>query len=108
MRSQHGLLAGAAIGLGGLVATILLHGWWQPAAAAVSILGGSLLLFSFLALGIAADRSRPDRSDWAQGRRRMPPERRRRQAARSARTSKSTTTATVADVKTAAAASPNA
>jgi hypothetical protein len=105
MRLHHGLLAGAAIGLGGLVATILLHGWWEPAAAAVSILGGTLFLFSFMALGIAAERPR---SDWAQGRRRTPPERRRRQPARSARTSRSTTTATVADVKTAAAASPNA
>jgi hypothetical protein len=108
MRSYHAFLGGAAIGLGGLAATMLVHGYWQPVAAAVAVLGGMLFGLSFLVLGVAADRPRPDRQEWAQGRRRAPSPRRRRQAARSASTSRSATTATVADVKKAAAASPNA
>jgi hypothetical protein len=59
MRIYHSLLAGAAGTLGGFAATLIVHGGWQPVAAAVSIFGGILFLLSFIALGWRPTRRGP-------------------------------------------------
>ena len=106
--TRTGLLAGAAVTLAGFAAALILNGGWQPVAAAVSILGGSMFLLSFVALGAAADRPRSDRPDWAQGGRLTAPSPRRRHAALSASASRSASSATLVDAKMAPAASPSA
>jgi hypothetical protein len=106
MASYHRLLAGGAIMLGGLGATMIVHGGWQPAAAAVTILGGTVFLLSFISLAVATDRPRSDRPEWAQARR-TPPPRRPRHATPSPRTSRSARTPTLVDAKTAPAVAPS-
>jgi hypothetical protein len=108
MRTYHGFLTGAAIAIGGLVATMVVHGGWRPVAAAVAVLGVMVVVPCFLALAVASDRPRPERPDWAQGGRRAAPPRQRRQAVLSASTSKSARSTTVVDAKMTPAARPSA
>jgi MFS family permease len=108
MRSYHGFLTGAAITIGGLVATMVLHGGWRAVAGAVAILGVMVVVPCFLALAVASDRPRPERPDWAQGGRRTALPRQRRQADLSASASKSARSTTVVDANMTPAARPSA
>jgi hypothetical protein len=64
-RTYHTFLGGAAVGLGGLAAVIVVHGGWQAVAAAVAIFGGLVYLLSLTCLAAASERPRATRPEWA-------------------------------------------
>lgn len=64
-RTYHTFLGGAAVGLGGLAAVMIVHGGWQAVAAAVAIFGGLVYLLSLTWLAAASERPRATRPEWA-------------------------------------------
>jgi predicted lipid-binding transport protein (Tim44 family) len=61
----HRFLGGGALMLGALAAVLLVNGGWQAVAAALSVLGGLVFVFSFISLASASERPRPSRPAWA-------------------------------------------
>ena len=68
MATRHiTFLGSGALGLGGLAATMLVHGGWQSVAAAFAIFQGLVFAVTFISIRAAAERSRSRRPEWAMG-----------------------------------------
>jgi hypothetical protein len=57
LRASRALVGGGVLTIVSLAATVLLHGGWQSAAAAVTGLGGMIVLVSFMVALTAMERA---------------------------------------------------
>jgi hypothetical protein len=67
MRLYIRFLGSGALGLGGLGATMVVHGGWQAVAAAFAILQGLVFVLTFITICAAGERPRSRRPEWAMG-----------------------------------------